>query len=79
MLSRVDSGLSCVLAEFSRWLVGGLVRGLGVSGCRIRRHHQNGEGEPLGLGQSLRRGGAVSYCLEEGKRERNFVQLLTKL
>jgi hypothetical protein len=70
MLSRVNSGLSCVLAEYSRWLVGGLVRGLGVSGCRIRRHHQNGEGEPLRLGQSLRRGGdCIVLLVKEGKQE----------
>jgi hypothetical protein len=70
MLSRVNFGLSCVLAEFSRWLVGGLVRALGVLGCRIRRHHQNGEGGASRTGSEPQKGGDCIVLLrkkEKGK------------
>jgi hypothetical protein len=72
MLSRVNSGLSCVLAEFSRWLVGGLVRGLGVSGCRIRRHHQNGEGGASRTGSEPQKGGDCIVLLMRRKKEKKL-------
>jgi hypothetical protein len=54
-------------------VVGVLVRGLGVSGCRIRRHHQNGEGGASRTGSEPQKGGGLyRIAWKEGKKEKKL-------